>query len=107
MRLRRRAAAAAASSQVAAHGDDLQYGGRHCAATFAHLAKGLAALAYQPGGVTFAGAHWCVHPHPGCPHLATRPACCACRPARTGGCGWCTGGCRAATGGTCCREEAA
>ena len=27
--------------------------------TFNHLARGLAALAYQPGGVTAFGRHWC------------------------------------------------
>lgn len=26
---------------------------------FNHLARGLAVLAFQPGGVTFAGMHWC------------------------------------------------
>lgn len=41
---------------IAAHGDDLQYGGKHCAETFNALARGLAAAAYQPGGITFAGA---------------------------------------------------
>jgi len=29
------------------------------AAHFAALARALAAMAYQPGGVTFAGVHWC------------------------------------------------
>lgn len=33
------------------------------AATFNHLARGLAALAYCPGGVMFGGCHWCVE-HP-------------------------------------------
>lgn len=28
---------------------------------FNFLAKGLACLAYQPGGVTFAGQHWCAN----------------------------------------------
>ena len=27
--------------------------------TFSALARGLACLAYQPGGATFAGLHWC------------------------------------------------
>lgn len=33
--------------------------------TFNHLARGLAALAFHPGGVRFAGRHWCalVHHH--------------------------------------------
>lgn len=30
--------------------------------TFNHLAKGLAAAAFCPGGVTFAGRHWCTPP---------------------------------------------
>jgi len=45
---------------VCAHGDDLLYGGEHCAKAFNALAQGLAILAYRPGGVTFAGLHWCV-----------------------------------------------
>lgn len=64
----RQAAAREASAMVAHHGDHLLYGGRHTAETFNALARGLAVGAYQPGGVTFAGAHWCVHPHPGCPN---------------------------------------
>lgn len=31
------------------------------------LAGGLAIGAMQPGGITWAGRHWCVTPHPGCP----------------------------------------
>ena len=58
---------------IAAHGDDLQYGGKHCAAAFNALARGLAAAAYQPGGVTFAGAlHWCTAAHEGCPDRDVR-----------------------------------
>jgi hypothetical protein len=45
---------------VATHGDDLMYGGKHCAPAFRALARGLACLAYLPGGITFAGHHWCV-----------------------------------------------
>jgi len=56
----RMAIAARCADVVAAHGDDLQYGGKHCAETFNALARGLAVAAYQPGGITFAGAlHWC------------------------------------------------
>jgi hypothetical protein len=44
---------------IAAHGDDLQYGGADCVPAFAALARGLAVGAYQPGGITFAGTHWC------------------------------------------------
>lgn len=51
------------STAIASHGDDLQFGGKKCASTFAALARGLAALAYVPGGATFLGIHWCaVHP---------------------------------------------
>lgn len=31
------------------------------------LAGGLAIGAMQPGGVTWAGRHWCTKPHPDCP----------------------------------------
>lgn len=31
------------------------------------LAGGLAIGAMQPGGVTWAGRHWCARPHPDCP----------------------------------------
>jgi len=41
------------------HGDDLLFGGRHCAEAFAALATGLACLAWQPGGVTVFGQHFC------------------------------------------------
>jgi hypothetical protein len=55
---------------VAEHGDALMYGGKRadrrnpdargdCANAFNALAEGLAVAAYQPGGVTFAGQHWC------------------------------------------------
>lgn len=51
---------------VATHGDDLQFGGRHCKDAFNALARGLAAAALTAwGGVTVAGAHWC--PIRGCP----------------------------------------
>ena len=51
---------------IACKGDVLQYGGRkgEAAEVFNHLARGLAALAYAPGGVLFAGLHWCAE-HPG------------------------------------------
>lgn len=44
--------------------DAAQFGGsageqRAGAAYFASLARVLAAMAYQPGGVTFSGRHWC------------------------------------------------
>ena len=37
------------------------------ASAFNHLARGLAALAFAEGGVTFAGWHWCAEPHLRCP----------------------------------------
>jgi hypothetical protein len=56
-----------ASGVIAAKGDVLQYGGKGAAGAFNALARGLAAAAYQPGGVTFAGRHWCVEAHIACP----------------------------------------
>lgn len=55
---------------IACQGDAMLYGGvkGEAAATFNHLAKAVAALAYAPAGVRFFGVHWCTeHPH-GC-HL--------------------------------------
>lgn len=51
-----------AAQAITAHGDDLLYGGRHCAETFNRLAQGLAALSLQPGGVTAFGLHWEANP---------------------------------------------
>lgn len=50
-----------AVEQVAAHGDALMYRSERGATAEAmkHLIRGLAALAYCPGGVGFAGRHWC------------------------------------------------
>lgn len=51
---------------VAEKGDALQFKGQSVAArqstahAFNRLAEGLACAAYQPGGVVFAGIHWCV-----------------------------------------------
>lgn len=59
-----RAAMGGESGQyIAEHGDELMYGGKkgRAAAAFNHLARGLACLAYAPGGVSFAGEHWCVN----------------------------------------------
>lgn len=36
----------------------------------AALARGIALGREQPGGVTFAGRHWCSAPHEGCPQVA-------------------------------------
>ena len=56
--------AAACAQHIAEHGDDLQFRSSRkgaTAAAFARLAIGLACAAYQPGGVTFAGLHWCIN----------------------------------------------
>lgn len=45
---------------VGSHGDALLFGDKHSALAFNALSRGLASLAYEPGGVTFAGLHWCV-----------------------------------------------
>lgn len=60
--------AAAGVDAVACHGDTLQFGGRkgEAANVFNALARGLAALALAPGGVHFAGQHWCVQHPVGC-----------------------------------------
>lgn len=59
--------AALAADLVSQNGDQLMFrtpvgqGQPGTAAVFNALAKGLAALAYQPGGVRFHGAHWDAH----------------------------------------------
>jgi hypothetical protein len=55
---RRRQAASEVANVIAAHGDDLMFGGKHCADAFNKLALGIACLAYAPGGVRFMGEHW-------------------------------------------------
>jgi len=55
-------------------GDALIFGAnnwRTTARAFNSLARGLAMAAYQPGGATYLGVHWCVEAHDGCP---TSPA---------------------------------
>ncbi|GAA3078065.1 hypothetical protein [Streptosporangium carneum] len=47
------------SMNIPTHGDDLLFGGRHCVPTFAEMARVLACLAWQPGGVTVFGMHLC------------------------------------------------
>lgn len=54
----RAARAQEAALFIAAHGDDLQFGGPHCREAFNRLAEGLALLSFQPGGVRFAGLHF-------------------------------------------------
>jgi hypothetical protein len=52
-----------AAQIIAVHGDDLQFGGAHCAAAFSALARGLAISALlSEGGVDFDGQHWCTDP---------------------------------------------
>lgn len=48
-----------AATAIGSHGDDLQFGGKHCQGAFAALARGLAATSFAPGGVNLFGAHWC------------------------------------------------
>jgi hypothetical protein len=64
---RRLALATGAADTLAAHGDDLLYGGEHCRAAFGAVVRALAIGAYQPGGIHFAGTLWCAvhHPHGG------------------------------------------
>ena len=38
---------------------DLLYGGSGCARSFATFARAIAALSFQPGGITVAGQRWC------------------------------------------------
>jgi hypothetical protein len=44
---------------IVEQGDVLLYGGKGCAGAFNALARGIAAAACQPGGVTVFGRHWC------------------------------------------------
>ncbi|MEV5819253.1 hypothetical protein AB0L22_08770 [Micromonospora haikouensis] len=49
--------------EIAYRGDTLQFGSKkrgEAAAAFNALARALAAGAFQPGGITFCGLHWCV-----------------------------------------------
>lgn len=75
-----RSRAARCSAEIAAHGDDLMFKGktrearRNTASAFNALAEGLACGAYVPGGITFAGYHWCVgSAHWGIPQDRTGP----------------------------------
>lgn len=52
---------AEAGQYIAEHGDVILFKGKtkgETAKAVAQLARGLAVLAYQPGGVTFMGEHW-------------------------------------------------
>jgi hypothetical protein len=60
----------AALTPIAERADLLMYGGAKNRSergqpgqVFNHLARGIAALAFHPGGVTFAGRHWCALQH--------------------------------------------
>lgn len=59
------------ADEVGSHGDTLMFGGKkgEAARIFNTLAEGLAVAAYQPGGVTFAGRHWCTD-HRACERAA-------------------------------------
>lgn len=73
---------------------------------FNFTARALAVAACQPGGVTFAGVHWCAYRHPWCPNTRGKaaPVCCKCDsgcPVASGGdgecgagCPWCQNGCQ-------------
>lgn len=69
--------AANAATALASRGDQLMFrtpprkGEGGTADTFNHLAAGLAAAAYLPGGVTFAGRHWCTD-HAACQAAAAQ-----------------------------------
>lgn len=51
--------------------DNMLYGGRRAGETFTALVYSLAHMARAPGGVTFAGIHWCSTGHVGTGHAAT------------------------------------
>jgi len=51
-----------AADIIASHGDDVLYRGPHkgdTAKVFTVLARAITALSYTPGGLTFAGQHFC------------------------------------------------
>jgi hypothetical protein len=47
-----------AGQLIAEHGDDLLFGGRCAREAWTALVTGLAACAFAPGGVSFAGLYW-------------------------------------------------
>ena len=56
------------SEYISSHGDAIIYRSYvhgETAAAFNHLARGLACMAYLPGGVTYHGTHFCTD-HPAC-----------------------------------------
>lgn len=78
-----RRAGARSAAIVGERGDVLQYAPHRertvnqrysLAIAFEGLAEGLAAIAVMhPGGVTFAGVHWCTGPHEDCPTPPREP----------------------------------
>ena len=92
---------------IACKADGMMFSGkkRQPTGVLPAIVRGMAVLAYQPGGVTALGVHACADPHPWCPATSRRPSCCTCdRDACTatdaegacpdsGGCAWCGNGC--------------
>lgn len=71
-----------AVDQVAHHGDAVQFKTRGTAEAFNGLAKGIAVLSRQPGGVAVFGMLWCAR-H--CPGGSTNPGGTACPQCSTEG----------------------
>lgn len=67
---RRRAYLPPGWAEAVGFGDAILFGGswKRAVRVFDAYARGLAVLAYEPGGVSLFGAHWCASPHDGCPH---------------------------------------
>ncbi len=68
----RQAAAAAAAELISCGADQLKETnprkrGLPRGTVTSAIARGLAVLAHLPGGVTWAGGHWCTAAHEGCP----------------------------------------
>ncbi|GGS85238.1 hypothetical protein GCM10010156_49820 [Planobispora rosea] len=109
----RQTVAAAAADAIASRADQMLFPAPKAkpSGVLAHLARGLAAAAYQPGGITALGLHVCLYAHPYCPVApGERARCCTCEPGRCAlgtdrscltTCRWCAHGC--ATDGSCCR----
>lgn len=67
---RRRAYLPPGWAEAVGFGDAILFGGppKRVVRVFDAYARGLAVLAFTPGGVCLFGAHWCASPHDGCPH---------------------------------------
>lgn len=109
----RAAYAEGAVELIAGHADQLMFASSRSKPTgvLSAIARSLAVLAYQPGGVTALGVHACTRPHPGCAASSRRPGCCVCGPdgcditpggppCPVGECAWCRAGC--SDTGDCC-----